>query len=241
MEHFEYTGHTTLETLGDAHKLNQWMYSAIRPFLKGTVFEFGSGTGTFSELALKEFRCFLSDYEMVYCDDLDKRFRGNPNYLGSHRIDLNVPLDAAGSAVQGLQGTIDSIFAINVLEHIRHHDIAVESMRSLLKPGGRIVLFVPALPMLFNHLDKALGHERRYTKQSCIDLVTRHSMKPLSVRYFNPFGIPGWAFMGGIAQKTSIPRSGVKLYEQMLPLAQLMNGILSPLIGLSLIVCAEKI
>ncbi|MGH7747442.1 MAG: class I SAM-dependent methyltransferase, partial [Candidatus Dormibacteria bacterium] len=54
----------------------------------------------------------------------------------------------------------------DVLEHIPDDAGALRDLRSLLEPGGRIVLTVPANPRLWSDFDTASRHCRRYTATS---------------------------------------------------------------------------
>ena len=54
------------------------------------------------------------------------------------------------------------IYAINVIEHIADDVAALAQLRELLRPGGKLVIFVPAFPMLYSEMDRRIGHFRRY-------------------------------------------------------------------------------
>lgn len=64
-------------------------------------------------------------------------------------------LDAAAS--------FDVIAAFDVLEHIADEAGVLKQMRDRLRPGGRLILTVPAHQSLWSAFDVASGHERRYT------------------------------------------------------------------------------
>jgi hypothetical protein len=53
---------------------------------------------------------------------------------------------------------------LNVLEHIEKDDDALVNAFNLLKPGGKIILEVPAGPYLFDDYDRQLKHFRRYSE-----------------------------------------------------------------------------
>ena len=58
--------------------------------------------------------------------------------------------------------SIDVVVLLNVLEHIKDDVGAVRQLYRILKPGGTVVLEVPAGPHLYDVYDKVLMHFRRY-------------------------------------------------------------------------------
>jgi len=60
----------------------------------------------------------------------------------------------------------DYIYSSNVLEHIEDDVRALRTLREKLRPGGTLLLYVPAFQSLFSSLDEAVGHHRRYDKTS---------------------------------------------------------------------------
>jgi predicted SAM-dependent methyltransferase len=65
--------------------------------------------------------------------------------------------------------TIDTLVLLNVLEHIKDDTTALKKAFNMLKPGGSIILEVPAGPRLYDNYDKALNHFRRYTAKELKD------------------------------------------------------------------------
>ena len=59
-------------------------------------------------------------------------------------------------------GIADTVVILNVLEHIENDGLALEQVFRLLKPGGTLILEVPAGPGLYDGFDKSVGHWRRY-------------------------------------------------------------------------------
>lgn len=95
-----------------------------------------------------------------------------------------------------LTETFDAIVSSDVLEHIEDDRAAVKRLAALLRPGGSMVISVPALPLLFGYHDEILGHYRRYTKATLSALVERtNQLSVISARYFGFFFIlPGLLF-----------------------------------------------
>jgi 2-polyprenyl-3-methyl-5-hydroxy-6-metoxy-1,4-benzoquinol methylase len=70
-------------------------------------------------------------------------------------------LQGSTAAVAGLP-PFDSAVLINVLEHIDDDDGALRELPATLKPGGRLILRVPALALPYSDFDRKIGHYRRY-------------------------------------------------------------------------------
>ncbi len=68
-------------------------------------------------------------------------------------------------------GTIDLLVAADVLEHLRHDHAAMAEIVRVIRPGGLIVITVPALPSLWGAQDIVSHHFRRYTKRSLRELL----------------------------------------------------------------------
>jgi 2-polyprenyl-3-methyl-5-hydroxy-6-metoxy-1,4-benzoquinol methylase len=64
--------------------------------------------------------------------------------------DLSKPLPAGSP-------TYDCVLALDVIEHIDDDRQAVRQLGRLVKPGGRLLLSVPALPELFSEFDEIQG------------------------------------------------------------------------------------
>jgi len=60
----------------------------------------------------------------------------------------------------------DVAIASDVIEHIKDDKKALENLWSFLKPGGLLVITVPAHSHLYGKRDAAWGHFRRYDKSS---------------------------------------------------------------------------
>lgn len=66
---------------------------------------------------------------------------------------------------------VDAVILLNVLEHIEDDAAAIKQAFRITKPGGIVVIEVPAGPHLFDIYDKQLMHFRRYTLKSLCDKV----------------------------------------------------------------------
>ena len=59
-------------------------------------------------------------------------------------------------------GTFDLVTAFDVVEHIDDDLAGLREMRRVLRPGGRVLLFVPAFMFLWGLQDDVSNHRRRY-------------------------------------------------------------------------------
>jgi SAM-dependent methyltransferase len=69
--------------------------------------------------------------------------------------------------------SMDLVVAFDVLEHIREDHLAAEEIRRVLRPGGTALIAVPCDPALWSAHDEAVGHVRRYTRQSLLGLMDK--------------------------------------------------------------------
>jgi len=60
--------------------------------------------------------------------------------------------------------TFDAVVLLDVLEHLPEPDDLVREMSRVLRPGGAVIIMVPAGPELWSYWDEMHGHQRRYTK-----------------------------------------------------------------------------
>ncbi len=60
--------------------------------------------------------------------------------------------------------TFEAVVMLDVLEHLSEPKPLVQEMSRVLRPGGTVVIMVPAGPELWSYWDEIHGHQRRYTK-----------------------------------------------------------------------------
>ena len=152
-------GVETLEIMSAAPQYNSWMYQAIAPFLGTRILEVGSGIGNMSAhlLSARPARLVLTDMDPWYRDQVGRRFGDHAEVTVSA---LTLPDPDASQRFSSER--LDTVVALNVVEHIGDDVGAMTSMRQMLVPGGRAVILVPALPSIYGELDRELGHFRRY-------------------------------------------------------------------------------
>ena len=68
--------------------------------------------------------------------------------------------------------SLDLVVAFDVLEHLDDDQAAAKGVFEALRPGGTFLVAVPCDPKLWSAHDEAVGHVRRYTRESLLTLLT---------------------------------------------------------------------
>src|SRR6266568_4578095 len=90
----------------------------------------------------------------------------------SHPIDRASRNDAVAQ-VKKLMPSAHVVIMLNVLEHIEDDVVALQKAFNLLKPGGALVIEVPAGPNLYDAYDAELHHFRRYSTSELHNKLTK--------------------------------------------------------------------
>jgi len=230
-------GLETLELFSEAHAFNRWMFDTIAPYCRGRILEIGSGIGNLSVYLLRNYeQVVLSDVKPEYCAALERSFSQEPSLQGVYLLDLASP--KVVESHPSLEGQFDTLVALNVVEHIEDHELAIRNGRRLLKPGGRMIILVPAYSWLFNGMDTELGHFRRYTRKRLAGVLASQGLEVVHTRYFNAMAIGGWWVSGTLLKRRKLERGAVRLYNALVPLMRLADWLTGRLIGLSVIAVA---
>jgi len=120
----------------------------IRP---GTVLEIGCGQGAVGTRLARRGQYVAVEPDGTSCAVAASRIApaGGTVVNGDHSV---LP---AGS-------TYDLVCAFEVLEHIKDDDAALADWVRLVRPGGALILSVPAFQRRFAPMDERVGHYRRY-------------------------------------------------------------------------------
>ena len=153
---FEYTGHE-LDLFLDARNWKRYWASVLCPYVSGDVLEVGAGLGANSEqlvnATVRSIHCLEPDEALA--DQLRSAARRKPS------------ITVGTGTVDSLSGrSFDSIVYIDVLEHIQDDRGELANAARLLNVGGRLIVLAPAHQALVSPFDKAIGHYRRYDRQS---------------------------------------------------------------------------
>lgn len=232
-------GEKTLAAIAGADKFNKWMYETIKPYCKGHVLEIGSGIGNISQyFLLDSYKITLTDLRQSYCEVLEQKFKNYPNLNGILKVNLTHPKFETEYA--HLLQSFDSIVAMNVVEHIEDHELALANCYKLLKPQGHVIILVPAYQWLYNKFDKGLEHFRRYTKKRLLQVIEKNNFEIIHSQYFNLVAIAGWFVSGSILRKETIPEGQMGLFNKLVPTLKIIDKLIMNKVGISTIGVGRK-
>ncbi|MDD2380896.1 MAG: class I SAM-dependent methyltransferase [Mariniphaga sp.] len=232
-------GTETLEVISEAFQFNRWMYQTIRPHCQGSILEIGSGIGNISQFFIQDgAEITLSDFDASYLPRLESKFNKFENFKGIYRIDLtDKQLEVSHPE---LIGKFDTVFALNVVEHIEDHVLALQNMHQLLRPGGIVIILVPAFQSLYNGFDEQLGHFRRYRPETLKNILESVGFRVRHSCYFNAIAILGWFFSGNILRKRIIPGGQMRFFDKLVPIWKIFDLFTKRFVGISVIQTGEK-
>jgi SAM-dependent methyltransferase len=119
-------------------------------------------------------------------------------------------VQADGTALPFQSGTFDAILGLDVFEHIEDDAAAFAQCARALKPGGLLVLSVPAFKNLWGPHDIALHHFRRYRRLQVIECLRAANLEPVKVSYSVFFLFP-LVVVSRLFQKTKRGPAAVSL------------------------------
>jgi len=99
---------------------------------------------------------------------------------------LNLIVQAdANQSIPFKDSVFTAVTCLDVLEHLENDAALLDEMVRICKPGGIILVTVPALQFLWSPHDEALHHKRRYTKNQMLNKIKRLNCTVIKATYFN--------------------------------------------------------
>lgn len=135
-----------------------------------TVLDLGCGTGA----VLKD----LSEFSNPIGLDMSQVALGFCRTRGLRHLVVG-----RGEKLPIKSGSVDAVVALDVFEHIEDHAAAFGEASRVLKPGGVLVLSVPAFMSLWGPHDVALMHFRRYRREEIAQQLEGAQLKPEKLSY----------------------------------------------------------
>jgi SAM-dependent methyltransferase len=116
---------------------------------------------------------------------------------------------------QDLKSKYDLVFLLDVIEHLDEPVEFLSAARYYMKQCGYLIINVPAIPSLYSKYDAAVGHIRRYTKESLRSEISAAGLVTEKITYWGLSLVP-LLFL----------RKGVSLFTR--PEALIKRGMVPP-------------
>jgi len=202
----------------------------IKKYLAGDVLEVGAGIGATSR---------------VLCDGSQRKWVClEPDAAMSAAIQeqiedgsLPVCCEARNGTVADLNGAdrFDAIVYIDVLEHIENDVDELSKAADLLKEAGHLVILSPAHQWLYTPFDGEIGHYRRYSKKSLLEVIPPR-LRRVELCYLDSVGM--LASIGNkMLLKSSMPTAGQISFwdKRLIPLSMFIDPLLLRRLGKSIL------
>jgi SAM-dependent methyltransferase len=233
-------GLETLRRMAKVSHYNRWIAQKIGPYVGDRILEIGAGIGNIAEHFLDRQLLVVIDIQPEAVAVLNRR------YAADRHVHPTLGDIVAPETVHSLTDRqFDTAMCTNVLEHIEHDEQALLHMAQLIRPGGYVVLFVPAGAYMYGTLDRALGHYRRYEAKALRTLIERAGLQVERLEYCNVVGIAGWWFNSRVMKREILAEGHLKLFNALAPALLGAEDLLSRFVelpvGQSLLCIAKKI
>ncbi len=219
-----------LEGLATAVNHRRWFVELAVPYLGDNPIEIGSGLGDYALEWAPQFRRFTATEA-----DPDRLVKLKERMADHPTVDVRqmlLPTDETGD--------YSAAVSYNVLEHIEDHVGALKSIAGLVRPGGAIVLIVPAFMFAMSGVDVATGHVRRYTKKTMRAALTEAGLEIERLHYANALGLIGYYMATSVFKLTPKEGAMVKVYDKLvLPVTKGAESIMRPPFGQSVFAVAR--
>ena len=202
------------------------------------VLEIGSGTGAIAHWLVQ---CGASvtavEPEPVLAKKILPRFSSSEN--------IEVIIGGSTDAYRQLSDKnkiFDTVIYLNVMEHISDDLGEFNKAKAIRKPGGKLLVYVPALPWLYSQIDADTGHVRRYTKKLLREVTAKSGFEIVSLDYFEVVGIIPYLIVYKLLRRRVVTGSSSGFYNKaILPLSLILHRIMrGRLVGKNLVLVASK-
>lgn len=225
-----------LSSREEAKHYFDWIAGLFAEVSAGNVLDHGAGTGALTaRLLIRATHVVALEPEAMLYELLRQRFESEPK-VEVLRGTIETYLEQRGPA------TLDAVFSSNVLEHIPNDVDCLERLRSALKRGGALAVYVPARQELFGSLDESVGHVRRYSRSELTRKLSLAGFKVEWAQYRNLAGVLPWLVAGRVLRNRELSGGKLRLFDRVVfPLSQLLEARMPLPYGLNLAALARRL
>lgn len=231
-----------LEALADLPRYHRWILETFRPHLRGRSLEVGAGIGNFSKRYIQDVdEAYLLEPAKNLVPQLRTRFEKLDHVTVIPGLLEDWCNGTIPSAPAPTPGSFDCAVMVNVLEHVEDDLAMVSLLQQLLRPGGALLLFVPAMRLLYGTLDAMVHHYRRYTRSRIRRILHRCDLELRSLSYFDLLGTLPWFVAGRVLKQRQFNSTMATVYDRFLvPITSHLERWIKLPLGKNLICVAQK-
>lgn len=234
MTNYAYVG-SELELFRQAFNWKAYYSSIICPYFGDEVLEVGAGIGSTTKILCKgdKTRWVCLEPDPVMVDKLK-------SLLVSGELPKCCEVKKGTLSNLSYGERFDTIIYIDVLEHIKDDKREVKIAANFLKKGGVLIILSPAHQWLFTPFDRAIGHYRRYNKQT-LSAIVPDSLKNVKTIYLDSVGVIASLANRWILKSQMPSLKQIKMWDtRMVPLSNKIDPIIRYSIGKTIIGIWEK-
>lgn len=142
-------------------------------FERGNILDIGCGTGIILKL--------IKNFGQAFGTELSPEAI---HFLKQRDLNLVVQSDA-NLSIPFKDNTFLAVTCLDVAEHIDNDRCLIEEIFRVCKPGGHVIVTVPAFGFLWSTHDVALHHKRRYSKKQMLMKIHHLNWKVVKCSYYN--------------------------------------------------------
>jgi SAM-dependent methyltransferase len=105
-------------------------------------------------------------------------------------LEVALPAQADATSIPFSDSVFAAVFLFDVLEHVDEEAKALSEIRRVLRPGGKLLVTVPAFMFLYGLQDEVSEHKRRYRRKPLVDLLRQSGFFVDYATYFNTLLFP---------------------------------------------------
>jgi SAM-dependent methyltransferase len=228
MQQQAYTGVDNLEVMQEAVNYNRYLLNTVHEHAPpgAKILDFGAGSGQFAgPLLARGLNVTALEPDQL----LQQRLRAQG-------------LPVIGSLEEAPEATFDYIYTLNVLEHIQDDAAALRNLHARLTARGKLLVYVPAFPVLYTSMDAKVGHVRRYTRDTLLSRVAAAGFHVEHIAYADSIGFFAtllFKLAGNSSGNVSL--AALKLYDRAIfPLSRALDLITRRWFGKNLLLVATR-
>lgn len=221
--------HFSRQNLLFGRSFRAWILDQFQHAKWERVVELMPGPGGTTVHLLDSEKLLLAEPSTAHLETLRRRYGHLENISFVHDLD-----DELTAKCRDLNPT--SVVCFDALQRVADPVGLLKAVADCLPANGKVLIHVPQDPSLFSRLDRQLGHQRRFTRESLAAAVVAAGLELDWIKDLNRLGRAYWKMMG--RSRSSLSTLDALLVRLFVPFGRVVDRLMvGP--GLSLIAVAS--